>query len=106
MPERAQSHGYLRAAPLNGINASELIGVEVTTMDDEEVGVVSDLVIDDNGQIVGVVVGVGGFLGMGEKDVAIGWDDISRSSVKDDDGLQMNQTIASLRSAPEYVQAE
>ena len=103
---RVESRGYLNAAPRNSIRASELMGVEVRTLNDEEVGVVSDLVFDDKGQLVGVVVGVGGFLGIGEKDVAIGWDDISISSTPDDKSLQMNQTLASLRSAPRYVAAE
>ncbi|MFN2289146.1 MAG: PRC-barrel domain-containing protein [Chromatocurvus sp.] len=101
-----QNKGYLSAAPADGTHASNLIGAEVKTTNDEEVGSVSDLIIDDKGQVVAIVVGVGGFLGMGEKDVAIGWDDVTRSSSPDDKGLKINLTREGLMSAPEFKSAE
>jgi hypothetical protein len=39
--------------------------------DNVKVGKVTDLLFDKNGKIDGLIVGVGGFLGIGEKDVAI-----------------------------------
>lgn len=97
-----QSQGYLSSAPANGRHASDLIGAEVKTTNNEEVGSVSDLIIDQKGQVVGIVVGVGGFLGMGEKDVAIGWDNVSRSGSSDKDELQIKSTREDLMSAPEF----
>lgn len=106
MQNQMQNKGYLSAAPADGTHASNLIGAEVKTTNDEEVGSVSDLIIDDKGQVVAIVVGVGGFLGMGEKDVAIGWDDVTRSSSPDDKGLQINLSREELMSAPEFKPAE
>lgn len=101
-----QNKGFLDSAPADGTHASNLIGAEIKTTNDEEVGSVSDLIIDDKGQVVAVVVGVGGFLGMGEKDVAIGWDDVTRSSSPDDKGLQIGLSREELMAAPEYKPAE
>ncbi|MFW6077215.1 MAG: PRC-barrel domain-containing protein, partial [Hyphomicrobiales bacterium] len=49
---------------------SSLMGASVN-LADEEIGNVSDLIIDQDNQVRGVVVGVGGFLGIGEKRVAL-----------------------------------
>ena len=103
---RMQYRGYMDSAPANGMQASNLIGAEVKTTNNEKVGSVSDLIIDEKGQIVGIVVGVGGFLGMGEKDVAIGWDDVTRSGTSDDNELQIKATREDLMSAPEFKRAD
>jgi len=52
--------------------ASKLIGTTMTNMLDESVGTVQDIVIDADGKVVAAIVGVGGFLGLGETTVAIG----------------------------------
>lgn len=67
------------SAAAKGMPVSELIGAEVKTTDDENVGPVEELLIDESGQVVAIVVGVGGFLGIGEKNVAIGWDEVTIS---------------------------
>jgi len=96
------NNGYMASAPMNGIHASDLMGVQVTTTGGDEVGPVSDLVIDQDGQVVGIVLGVGGFLGMGEKNVAIGWDEVSITGTTDELELQIDQSRDSLMSAPEF----
>lgn len=50
---------------------SGLMGADVQGPDGESIGTVDDLVLDTDGQVQAVVVGVGGFLGIGTKDVAI-----------------------------------
>jgi sporulation protein YlmC with PRC-barrel domain len=103
---RIQNQGYLRSTPANGIQASNLIGADVRTSGNEDVGSVSDLIIDERGQVVAIVVGVGGFLGMGEKDVAIGWGNVTRSEKSDKSKIQVNVTRDSLMSAPEFKRAD
>ncbi len=44
----------------------------MTNILDESIGKVEDVVIDSDGKVVAVLVGVGGFLGLGETTVAIG----------------------------------
>lgn len=50
---------------------SKFKGTDVVAPNDETIGSVNDLLFDKNGKIIGVVVGVGGFLGIGQKNVAI-----------------------------------
>jgi hypothetical protein len=50
---------------------SKFKGTDVLGPNNEHIGDVSDMVFDKTGKIEGVVVGVGGFLGIGEKNVAI-----------------------------------
>jgi hypothetical protein len=50
--------------------ASSLMGAEVH-LADESIGTVSDIIIGEDHMVKGVVVGVGGFLGIGEKRVAL-----------------------------------
>jgi len=50
---------------------SKFKGTNVLGPDDAKVGDVTDMLFDKNGKILGLIVGVGGFLGIGEKNVAI-----------------------------------
>jgi sporulation protein YlmC with PRC-barrel domain len=92
---------YLTSAPSSAVHADNIIGSDVMTTGDENVGPVNDLIFDDDGQIIAVVVGVGGFLGMGEKDVAISWDSVSRST-EDRDQFRVDATKEDLRAAPAF----
>lgn len=64
----------LTEKPTDTYRANNLIGHSVmsTTVDDE-IGFISDLIIDQHGSVVTVVVGVGGVRGIGNKDVAQCW---------------------------------
>ncbi|MDX1559640.1 MAG: PRC-barrel domain-containing protein [Marinobacter sp.] len=97
-----KNQGYLSSAPANGMQASDLIGTELKTSGDESVGEIGDLIIDQDGQVVAVVVSVGGFLGMGEKHVAIGWDEVQMSNRPDDEALRVDTTRDELESAPAF----
>src|SRR4051794_4921060 len=52
----------------NVMMASNLIGSTVYSNNNENVGDINDIIIGNDGRVQGVVVGVGGFLGLGEKD--------------------------------------
>jgi sporulation protein YlmC with PRC-barrel domain len=56
--------------------ASKLDGLNVYNQNNEKIGDISELIVDSSGTIQAVVVGVGGFLGIGEQDVAIPFDQI------------------------------
>lgn len=51
--------------------ASRFRGTDVIGPNDEKIGDVSDVLFDKNGQILAYVIGVGGFLGVGAKEVAL-----------------------------------
>jgi sporulation protein YlmC with PRC-barrel domain len=56
--------------------ASKLEGLDVYNNNNEKIGDISELLVDQSGKIQAVVIGVGGFLGMGEHDVAVPFDQI------------------------------
>src|SRR5580693_8446563 len=56
--------------------ASKLIGLNVYNDAGEKIGDISELIVDRDGKLEAVVVGVGGFLGLGEHDVAIPYSQI------------------------------
>jgi sporulation protein YlmC with PRC-barrel domain len=51
--------------------APKLVGVGVYGADEKQIGKIDDLLMDRNGAAQTVVIGVGGFLGFGKKDVAV-----------------------------------
>jgi hypothetical protein len=58
------------------VMASKLIGTTVVSANNESIGDVNDVIIDRDGRALAVVIGVGGFLGIGEKDVAVSFDSL------------------------------
>jgi sporulation protein YlmC with PRC-barrel domain len=83
--------------------ASNLIGESVYNSQDEVIGSVNDLVTDESGKIVAVLIGHGGFLGMGQKDVAIRFEDL-RIAREDNNDVKVIANLSSdtLASAPDY----
>ena len=54
--------------------ASKLIGLNVYNQQNEKLGDINEVLLDHSGKLTGVVIGVGGFLGMGEHDVLVTFD--------------------------------
>jgi sporulation protein YlmC with PRC-barrel domain len=54
--------------------ASKLEGVNVYNQNNEKVGDIREVLVDKQGKVEAVVIGVGGFLGIGERDVAVPFD--------------------------------
>jgi sporulation protein YlmC with PRC-barrel domain len=69
---------------------------------DNKIGDVDDLLVDQKGQITAVLVGVGGFLGMGEKDVAIPFSALHASEKNNKWYLVLNTTKDALKAAPGF----
>jgi sporulation protein YlmC with PRC-barrel domain len=58
---------------------SKLIGVDIYGPDDKKVGDVTEVIVDKSGRVEMVTIGVGGFLGIGAKDVAVPFDQVNWS---------------------------
>jgi sporulation protein YlmC with PRC-barrel domain len=54
--------------------ASKLVGVNVYNEANEKIGDINELILDKSGKVENVILGVGGFLGMGEHYVAVAFD--------------------------------
>ena len=83
--------------------ATNLIGVSVNNASNENIGSITDLISDQSGKVIGVIVGAGGFLGIGEKDVAIRFEDLKLSRDENDDVTALvNISQDTLAAAPDY----
>jgi hypothetical protein len=83
--------------------ADEVIGQTVVNQGDEEVGEIADLVMDPDQKLVGVVLSVGGFLGIGEKWVAVPVDSIQFPSDEQPARLLVEVSKEQLENAPDFV---
>lgn len=84
--------------------ASSLLGTRVQSADGDGIGEVNDMVLGADGSVEGVVVGVGGFLGIGEKDVAVQFDAIQIEQDAETGELTfvLNSTRDELEAAPAF----
>ena len=83
--------------------ASDLIGKSVVNAQDESIGEINDLVTDQSGKIVAVLIGTGGFLGIGEKDVGVRFEDLKLARDENNDvKVIANLSQETLASAPDY----
>ena len=68
---RPSSAKFVNSQRQDQFLASKFKGTDVVGADDKKIGDVSDILFDKDGKIEAYVVGVGGFLGIGAKDVAL-----------------------------------
>jgi sporulation protein YlmC with PRC-barrel domain len=54
--------------------ASKLVGLNVYNDQNEKLGDITEILLDQSGKVDGVVIGVGGFLGMGKHDILVKMD--------------------------------
>jgi sporulation protein YlmC with PRC-barrel domain len=89
--------------PGNDRRASRLIGSKVVNMGGDTVGDINELLIDKEGNVVGAIVGVGGFLAMGERHLAINFDSLQLTHDTNDNTLvRVRVTKDQLLAAPEW----
>jgi hypothetical protein len=62
------------------VRASKLVGVDVYGPDNVKIGDISEVLLNRDGTAQAVVIGVGGFLGLGQKNVAVAYKDLEWSS--------------------------
>ena len=105
-PKSAEASGspqFLAKQASDDWLASNLIGRTVYNAQDEIVGDINDLVTDRDGKIVAVLVGSGGFLGIGQKDVALRFEDLKLARDENDSVkiiADVNKEV--LAAAPDY----
>ena len=104
IPDNSASKGTDKLVGLGTeVAASDLLSQKVKNPANETVGDINDLSIGRDGKIAAVIIGVGGFLGMGEKNVSLPYDQLTFS--RDANGylvVTANITKESLQSAPEW----
>jgi len=93
----AQIHSNL---PADSVTVTHWYKQNVYDPADNKIGEIMDVLVDRDGKVTALIVGVGGFLGMGEKDVAVPFNSV-RATTKDNNKyyLVMNSTKDALKSA-------
>jgi sporulation protein YlmC with PRC-barrel domain len=93
----------LATIPTNAMTVTHWYKQSVYDPANSKIGDIEDVLIDKDAKVVALVIGVGGFLGLGEKHVAVPYDAV-RMTTKDSNKwyLVMNSTKDALKNAPGY----
>jgi PRC-barrel domain len=98
-----QSGEQALAAP-SGLLASNIIGSTVYSQDNQSIGDINDIILSQEGQPSQVIVGVGGFLGIGEKDVVLEMSKLQIAATEDGSVKIVAQTSPEeLRNMPPFM---
>jgi hypothetical protein len=102
------NRGFLSVQPQGQSLVSRLIGQPVTNQAaGERIGDINDLLLDGSGRIANVVIGVGGFLGIGEKNVAVPYESLSISTGGDGKRvITLGVSKEELNAAPAFKATE
>jgi hypothetical protein len=97
------SQQFVSSQQTNQWLSSKFIGIDVVGADDKKIGDVSDVLFDQQGKIEAYIIGVGGFLGIGAKDVALA--PSAFQPMKDNNNnerLKLSMTKDQLEKAPAF----
>ncbi len=106
MPAFADDTFFAEQKPTEYLARDRLLGANVHDKDGKIIGDIEDLVVDSDNKIVGVIIGVGGLLGVGEKKVAVSLPSLGIEAA----GNKINVTMPAatkeaLTAAPAYKRA-
>ena len=93
----------ITSLPSGALPISDYYNQSVYDNQDNKVGDVNDLLVDKDGRIGAAIVGVGGFLGAGEKNVAVPFNALKLTEKNGKRYLVMDTTKEALNSAPGYT---
>jgi sporulation protein YlmC with PRC-barrel domain len=86
--------------------AANYVGQPIVNASGEKIGDVNDLLFDRTGKITTVVIGVGGFLGLGEKRVALPFEAVTYNEQNGTRQIMVPLTKEALLAAPDYKLTE
>jgi hypothetical protein len=86
--------------------AGALIGTKVRNANKESIGKVDEIYLDKDAKVTVVVISVGGFLGVGSKDVGVKWSDLTFG--KEDTSLVVTTALTkdALMALPDYTKTD
>ena len=93
----------LREMPTGSVTVTDWYKQSVYDPNDKKIGEVMDVLVDKSGRVSSLIIGVGGFLGAGEKDVAVPFDAVQITNKNNNKWyLVMNTTKDELKTAPGF----
>jgi sporulation protein YlmC with PRC-barrel domain len=104
----AGSIEYVTNVAADQMLASDITGMSVVNAGGEELGKINDLVVDQSGKPAAALIGVGGFLGIGEKNVGIPFDQLQFAMNEKNEHVARldGATKETLEAAPAFVYTE
>lgn len=92
----------MTSVPSDSVTVTDWYKQNVYDPQNTKIGEIMDVLVSPDGKVSSVIVGVGGFLGAGEKDVAVDFSAIKRTTKNNSIYLTMNTTKNALQSAPGF----
>ena len=83
----------------------DIIGTRIKNVDGKDLGEIDQLLIDRNGKVTHVVIGIGGLAGIGEKKVVVPWSELKFAPVAEGKKNAITMDGARLENAPRYERA-
>ena len=88
---------------LGSRQAQSVLGKEVRSAANEDMGRIVDVVVDSAGQVRAAVIDFGGFLGVGSRKIAVDWNALHFPPASDPQGIvTLELTRDQVKAAPEY----
>jgi sporulation protein YlmC with PRC-barrel domain len=88
--------------PGNALTVTDWYKQDVYDPNNNKIGQISDVLVDKSGKISTLIIGVGGFLGAGQKDVAVPFEEVQATTKDNKVHLVMNTTKDALKNAPGF----
>jgi sporulation protein YlmC with PRC-barrel domain len=92
----------MNSVPANARTVTDWYKQNVYDPKEQKIGQIKDVLVGQNGQIEAAIVGVGGFLGAGGKDVAVSFNSIKATKKNDKTYLTLDTTKDALKNAPGF----
>jgi len=90
----------MTSVPSHSVTVTDWYKQSVYDPQNNKIGDVKDVLVDADGRIDALIISVGGFLGAGEKDVAVKFDAVRKTEKDNSTRLTMNANKDELKSAP------
>lgn len=92
----------MTSIPSDSVTVTDWYKQNVYDPQNNKIGQIMDVLVSPDGKVDSLIVGVGGFLGAGEKDVAVDFHAITRTTKNNSIYLTMNTSKDALQSAPGF----
>jgi sporulation protein YlmC with PRC-barrel domain len=105
-PAFAQSAGghpqLMTSVPTSSLTVTDWYKQPVYDQSNSKIGDINDVLVSSNGEVNAVIIGVGGFLGAGEKDVAVNFNSVKKTTKDNKTYLTLDTTKDALKNAPGF----
>jgi sporulation protein YlmC with PRC-barrel domain len=92
----------MTSVPSSSLTVTDWYKQPVYDPSNTEIGDINDVLVGSDGEVNAVIIGVGGFLGAGEKDVAVNFNSVKKTTKDNKTYLTLDTTKDALKNAPGF----